>query len=239
MSTIVVVPTYNELENVVKLVDAVRNLSTKPHVLIVDDNSPDGTGRMADQLSQQYPGEVFVLHRERKEGLGRAYVAAFQYVLKNFAYTYIVQMDCDFSHDPVYIEEFRKAIQDADLVLGSRYITGVNVVNWDFKRLLLSKFASAYVRMITGMPFTDLTGGFKCWRRTTLEALQLDRIFSMGYLFQVETTYRIWRARRFKIVETPIIFYERNRGRSKIHPRIIIEAFIGVVRLRFTRTHKA
>ena len=236
MSAIVVVPTYNELENVSKLVEAIRNLPEKVHVLIVDDNSPDGTGRVADELSQRYPGEVFVYHRESKQGLGRAYVAAFQHVLKNFDYAFIIQMDCDFSHDPAYIGDFLKAIQNADLVLGSRYITGINVVNWDFKRLLLSKFASAYVRLVTGMPFTDLTGGFKCWRRTTLEALQLDRIFSMGYLFQVETTYRVWRARRFKIMEIPIIFYERNRGRSKIHPRIILEALIGVIRLRFTRT---
>jgi len=236
MSCIVVVPTYNELENVGRLVEAIRNLPGKLHLLIVDDNSPDGTGRVADELSRQYPGEVFVYHRECKQGLGRAYVAAFQHVLKNFNYTFIIQMDCDFSHDPVYIADFLKAIQNADLVLGSRYITGVNVVNWDFKRLVLSKCASAYVRLITGMPYTDLTGGFKCWRRTTLEALQLDRIFSLGYLFQVETTYRVWRARRFKIVETPIIFYERNRGHSKIHPRIILEAFLGVIRLRFTRT---
>jgi len=236
MSCIVVVPTYNELENVGRLVEAIRNLPGKLHLLIVDDNSPDGTGRVADELSRQYPGEVFVYHRECKQGLGRAYVAAFQHVLKNFIYTFIIQMDCDFSHDPVYIADFLKAIQNADLVLGSRYITGVNVVNWDFKRLVLSKCASAYVRLITGMPYTDLTGGFKCWRRTTLEALQLDRIFSLGYLFQVETTYRVWRARRFKIVETPISFYERNRGRSKIHPRIILEAFLGVIRLLFTRT---
>jgi len=236
MSCIVVVPTYNELENVGRLVEAIRSLPGQLHLLIVDDNSPDGTGRVADELSKQYPGEVFVYHRECKQGLGRVYVAAFQHVLKNFNYAFIIQMDCDFSHDPVYIADFLKAIQDADLVLGSRYITGVNVVNWDFKRLVLSKCASGYVRLVTGMPYTDLTGGFKCWRRTTLEALQLDRIFSLGYLFQVETTYRVWRARRFKIVETPIIFYERNRGRSKIHPRIILEAFLGVIRLRFTRT---
>jgi dolichol-phosphate mannosyltransferase len=237
MSAIVVVPTYNELENVGNLAEAIRNLPDKVDLLIVDDNSPDGTGRVADELSRQYPG-VFVYHRERKQGLGRAYVAAFQYVLKNFNYAFIIQMDCDFSHDPAYIGDFLKAIQNADLVLGSRYITGINVVNWDFKRLLLSKFASTYVRLVTGMPYTDLTGGFKCWRRTTLEALQLNRIFSMGYLFQVETTYRVWRAGRFKIVETPIIFYERNRGRSKIHPGIILEALIGVIRLRFTRTRR-
>ena len=238
MSAIVVVPTYNELENVGKLVEAIRSLPDKVHLMIVDDNSPDGTGQLADQLAARYPGEVFVYHRERKQGLGRAYVAAFQHVLRNFDYQFIIQMDCDFSHDPVYIGAFLKTIQDADLVLGSRYITGINVVNWDFKRLLLSKLASAYVRLVTGMPFTDLTGGFKCWRRGTLEALAFDRIFSMGYLFQVETTYRVWRAGRFKIVETPIIFYERNRGRSKIHPGIIFEAFLGVVRLRFTRTRR-
>jgi dolichol-phosphate mannosyltransferase len=236
MSTIIVVPTYNEAENVGQLVEAIRKLPDGIHVLIVDDNSTDGTGKLADDLSQRYPGEVFVLHRERKEGLGRAYVAAFQYVLKNFNYDFIMQMDCDFSHDPVYIRDFLEAIENADLVLGSRYITGVNVVNWDFKRLVLSKLASTYVRLITGMPFTDLTGGFKCWRRRTLDAIRLNRVFSMGYLFQVETTYRAWRTGRMKIVETPIIFYERNRGRSKIHPRIIIEAFLGVVRLRFTRT---
>jgi len=180
MNAVVVVPTYNELENVGKLVEAIRGLPDKVHLLIVDDNSPDGTGRVADELSRQYSGEVFVYHRERKQGLGRAYVAAFQHILKNFNYAFVIQMDCDFSHDPVYIGEFLKAIQNADLVLGSRYITGINVVNWDFKRLLLSKFASAYVRLITGMPYTDLTGGFKCWRRTTLEALPLDHIFSMG-----------------------------------------------------------
>src|SRR5580765_5082147 len=134
MSAIVVVPTYNELENVAKFVEAIRNLPDKVHLLIVDDNSPDGTGQVAEALSKQYSGEVFVYHRQRKQGLGRAYVAAFQYVLKNFNYSFIIQMDCDFSHDPAYIGAFLKAIQDADLVLGSRYITGINVVNWDFKR---------------------------------------------------------------------------------------------------------
>jgi dolichol-phosphate mannosyltransferase len=238
MSAVVVVPTYNERENLANLVDAIRRLPEAPHILVVDDNSPDGTGKLADELSAQYPGEVMVYHRERKEGLGRAYVAAFQHVLEKWNHDFIIQMDCDLSHDPSYIPEFLKAAQNADLVIGSRYATGVNVVNWDFKRLLLSWFASRYVRIVTGMPFTDLTGGFKCWRRETLTALAWDRIFSMGYLFQVETTYRTWKARRFRIAEIPIIFYERNLGRSKIHPRIIIEAFLGVVRLRFTRMKK-
>jgi dolichol-phosphate mannosyltransferase len=235
MSAIVVVPTYNERENIANLVQAIRSLPVCVHVLIVDDNSPDGTGKIADELSEQHPGEVFVCHRERKEGLGRAYVAAFQHVLKNFSYDLIIQMDCDFSHDPKFIPEFLKAAENADLVIGSRYVTGVNVVNWDFKRLLLSWFASKYVRMVTGMPFSDLTGGFKCWRRETMKALPFDRIFSMGYLFQVETTYRTWKKQRFRIAEIPIIFYERNLGRSKIHPGIIFEAFLGVIRLRLSR----
>jgi dolichol-phosphate mannosyltransferase len=235
MSAIVVVPTYNERENIGQIVEAIRKLPERADILIVDDNSPDGTGEIADELSRQHPEQVFVLHRTRKEGLGRAYVAAFQYVLKNFPHDYVLQMDCDFSHDPAYIPQFLKAAENADLVIGSRYVTGVNVVNWDFKRLLLSKFASIYVRLVTGMPFSDLTGGFKCWRRETLKALPFDRIFSMGYLFQVETTYRTWRTRRFRAAEIPIIFYERNLGRSKIHPGIIFEAFLGVIRLRFTR----
>ena len=238
MSAIVVVPTYNERENVTRLVETIRKLPVAVHVLIVDDNSPDGTGQIADELSQRYPGEVFVKHRKAKEGLGRAYVAAFQHLLQTSHYDFILQMDCDFSHDPSYIPEFLKNAAQADLVIGSRYVTGVNVVNWDFKRLLLSKFASAYVRAITGMPFSDLTGGYKCWRRETLQALPFERIFSMGYLFQVETTYRTWKTGRFRIAEIPIIFYERNLGRSKIHPGIIFEAFLGVIRLRFTRIQR-
>ena len=237
MRAIVVIPTYNERENIAKLVDAIRALPVKVHILIVDDNSPDGTGKIADELSAKYAGEVFAFHRAAKEGLGRAYVAAFQH-LKNSSYDAILQMDSDFSHDPSFLPEFLKAIENADLVIGSRYMTGVNVVNWVLKRLLLSKFASIYVRMVTGLPFSDLTGGFKCWRRTTLEALALDRIFSMGYLFQVETTYRTWKTGRFRIAEIPIIFYERSLGRSKIHPGIIFEAFLGVIRLRFTRLQK-
>jgi len=236
MGSIVVVPTYNEKENVCQIVEALVGLGLNLAVLIVDDNSPDGTGRLADELCARYPGKVFVHHRERKEGLGRAYVSAFQHVLQNFPHEYIIQMDCDFSHDPSYLPAFLEAIKDADLVIGSRYLNGVNVVNWDFKRLLLSKFASMYVRLITGMPYSDLTGGFKCWRRHALEGLHFHRIFSMGYLFQVETTYRAWRS-RLKIKEIPIIFYERNRGRSKIRSNIIFEAFVGVIRLRFTRMH--
>jgi len=232
---IVVVPTYNERDNIARLVEAIRGLNAGLHVLIVDDNSPDGTGAIADELSRAHPGEVFAFHRTAKEGLGRAYVAAFRHVLANFPHEFIIQMDCDFSHDPTFLPQFLKAIESADLVIGSRYMTGVNVVNWDFKRLLLSKFASIYVRLVTSMPFSDLTGGFKCWRRSALQSLPFDHIFSMGYLFQVETTYRTWQGGKFRIAEIPIIFYERNLGRSKIHSGIIFEAFLGVIRLRFTR----
>jgi dolichol-phosphate mannosyltransferase len=234
-NAIVVVPTYNERENIANLVETICKLPSHVDVLIVDDNSPDGTGEIADQLSRAHPDQVFVLHRPAKEGLGRAYVAAFQYVLKNFSHPFIVQMDSDLSHPPSFIPDFLKAIESADLVLGSRYLTGVNVVNWDFKRLLLSKFANRYVRTITGMPFTDLTGGFKCWRREALQALPYESIFSMGYVFMVETTYRTWTTRRYRIAEIPIVFYERNLGRSKIAANIIFEAFLGVIRLRFMR----
>jgi len=232
---IVVVPTYNERENIGNLVKAICDLPVPVDVLIVDDNSPDGTGEIADQLSRNYPERVFVLHRPAKEGLGRAYVAAFQYVLKNFSHPFILQMDSDLSHPPSFIPDFLKAIGKADLVLGSRYLDGVHVVNWDFRRLMLSRSGNRYARFVTGMPFTDLTGGFRCWRREALQALPYESIFSMGYVFMVETTYRTWKARRFRITEIPITFYERNLGRSKIAANIIFEAFLGVIRLRFTR----
>ena len=232
---IVVVPTYNERENIGNLVKAICDLPVHLDVLIVDDNSPDGTGETADQLSRAHPERVFVLHRPAKEGLGRAYVAAFQHVLKNFSHPLILQMDSDLSHPPSFIPDFLKAVENADLVLGSRYLNGVNVVNWDFKRVWLSRFANWYARAVTGMPFTDLTGGFKCWRRETLQALPYENIFSMGYVFMVETTYRTWKTRRFRIAETPIVYYERNLGRSKIAANIILEAFLGVIRLRFSR----
>src|ERR1035438_8047357 len=161
MKPIVVVPTYNEIENLDRIVRLIREQPGGFHILIVDDNSPDGTGRLADQLVAAHPGEIHVLHRERKEGLGRAYVAGFGYVLKMPEYDAIVQMDADLSHDPAYLPEFMQALEKFDMVLGSRYLHGVNVVNWDFKRLLLSKGASLYVKIITSMPYSDATGGFK------------------------------------------------------------------------------
>jgi dolichol-phosphate mannosyltransferase len=234
MKPIVVVPTYNEIQNLERIVALIREQPGGYHILIVDDNSPDGTGRLADELCGRYPGEVHVLHRECKEGLGRAYVAGFGHVLKMPEYDPIIQMDADLSHDPAYLPEFLAMLEKYDMVLGSRYLHGVNVVHWDFKRLLLSKGASLYVKLITGMPYSDATGGFKAWRRKALGAIGLDRMFSNGYLFQIETTYRLHRTKRFSIGEMTIIFRDRDLGRSKIDFRIILEAVWGVIRLRVT-----
>jgi dolichol-phosphate mannosyltransferase len=234
MKPIVVIPTYNEIENLGRIVGLIRDQPGGFHILIVDDNSPDGTGRLADELSSRHPGEVRVLHRARKEGLGRAYVAGFGHALKMPEYDAIIQMDADLSHDPAYLPEFLKMLETFDCVLGSRYLHGVNVVNWDFKRLLLSKGASLYVKLITSMPYSDATSGFKAWRREALGAIGLDQLFSNGYLFQIETTYRLHRTRRFSIGEISIIFRDRDLGRSKIDFPIILEAVWGVIRLRIT-----
>ncbi len=234
MRTIAVIPTYDESANIRELVSKIRTCAPGVAILIVDDNSPDGTGAIADELSEANPRSVFVLHRPEKQGLGRAYVAGFRRVLAE-GYDVIIQMDADLSHDPSYIPNLLARLDDADLVLGSRYTQGINVVNWDFRRLLMSKLASAYVRLVTRMPFSDPTGGFKCWRREALEGLSLDRAFAIGYIFQVEMTYRAFRA-GFRIVEEPIIFYERNLGRSKMDWKVIAEAFFGVFRIVCTRT---
>jgi dolichol-phosphate mannosyltransferase len=234
MKTIVVVPTYNERENLENFVNSVRAQPGNLDILVVDDNSPDHTGDLADQLASRFSGKVFVLHRKCKEGLGPAYLAGFQHVLAHMDHDLIIQMDADLSHDPAFLPAFVKAAETYDLVLGSRYIRGISVVNWDFKRLLLSKTASRYVRMVTGLPFTDLTGGFKCWRRQTLEGINLNKVSARGYIFQTEMTYRAHRM-GFRVGEIPIIFYERNLGRSKISGPIIIEALFRVGLLRFKR----
>ena len=234
MKPIVVVPTYNEIENLERIVGLIREQPGGFHILIVDDNSPDGTGRLADELSSRHPGEVRVLHRASKEGLGRAYVAGFGHVLKMPEYDAIIQMDADLSHDPSYLPEFLKMLETYDCVLGSRYLHGISVVNWDFKRLVLSKGASLYVKLITSMPYSDATGGFKAWRREALSAIGLDQLFSNGYLFQIETTYRLHRTKGFSIGEISIIFRDRDLGRSKIDIHIILEAVWGVIRLRVT-----
>jgi dolichol-phosphate mannosyltransferase len=233
---LVVLPTYNEAENLREVVAQIRRQPGGFHILIVDDASPDGTGEIAESLAAEFPGEVRVLHRERKEGLGRAYVAGFGHALK-LGYETIVQMDADLSHSPSYLPAMVEGLAGSDVVLGSRYVRGVNVVNWDLKRLILSKAATRYARMVTGMPYSDVTSGYKCWRREALQAIGLDLVFSNGYLFQIETTYRAHRL-GLRVAEVPIVFYERNFGRSKIDLGIIFEALLGVLRLRLRRVRR-
>jgi dolichol-phosphate mannosyltransferase len=228
--TLIVVPTYNERENLPRLVNRLLSLPVPVDLLIADGNSPDGTGKIADELAIRHP-EVHVLHETEKRGLGRAYIASFKWALQH-GYEFIFEMDSDFSHNPDDIPQFLEAAREADLVLGSRYIGGIRIINWPLRRLMLSKAAANYVRIITGMPFTDPTGGYKCFRRRALEAVDLDEVRSNGYSFQIEMTHKIWR-RGLKIVEVPIIFTERMQGRSKMTGNIISEALIRVWQLLF------
>jgi dolichol-phosphate mannosyltransferase len=224
---LIIVPTYNERENLPRMAQKLLSLPVKVDMLVVDDNSPDGTGKIADELAAKHP-EIHVLHRAEKNGLGRAYIAGFQWALEH-RYEFIFEMDCDFSHDPDDIPRFLEAAkkQNADLVLGSRYDGGVRVVNWPLKRLILSRSAGVYVHIITGMPFTDPTGGYKCFRRRALESIKLDEVRSNGYSFQVEMTHRLWR-QGFKVIEVPIVFTERVQGHSKMSRAIVREALLMV-----------
>jgi len=231
VKAVVVIPTYNERQNISALIPAIQQIVPEMHILVVDDNSPDGTGQAVLDIAANQAEKISLLSRPGKAGLAQAYSAGFKEALRR-GYDLILQMDADFSHDPVYLPAFLQSVAPFDLVLGSRYMRGVNVVNWDFKRLILSKMASVYVRFVTRMPFSDLTGGFKCWKRETLEKIDLDRVFSNGYLFQIEMTWKAYR-KGSRIGEIPIIFYEREIGRSKISSKIILEAIWGVLTLPF------
>jgi len=228
--TLVIVPTFNERENLPPLVDRLMRLPTPVEVLVVDDNSPDGTGKLADEIAVKNP-MVHVLHRQEKDGLGRAYIAGFKWALER-DYEFIFEMDGDFSHNPDDIPAFLKAAQDADLVLGSRYRNGIRVINWPLRRLMLSMGAAKYVQIITGMPISDPTGGYKCFRRRTLMALNLDAIRSNGYSFQIEMTHKLWR-QGMRVAETPIIFTDRFLGSSKMSRKIVWEALFMVWRVWF------
>jgi dolichol-phosphate mannosyltransferase len=199
-------------------------------ILVVDDNSPDGTGKLADELAKKNP-TVHVLHRSEKNGLGRAYIAGFQWALKR-DYEFIFELDGDFSHNPDDIPMFLEAAKDSDLVLGSRYVNGIRIINWPLGRLMLSKTAATYVRIVTGMPYTDPTGGYKCFHRRALEAINLDEIHSNGYSFQIEMTHKLWR-QGMRIAEVPIIFTDRLQGHSKMSKQIVREAVWMVLRLFF------
>jgi dolichol-phosphate mannosyltransferase len=230
--TLVIVPTYNERENLPPLIQRLMALPVPVEVLVVDDNSPDGTGKLADEIAAKNP-KVQVLHRKDKDGLGRAYCAGFAWALQR-DYEFIFEMDGDFSHNPDDIPAFLKAAQDqnADLVIGSRYCNGIRVINWPLNRLILSMGAGMYVRMVTGLPISDPTGGFKCFRRPALASLNLDAVRSNGYSFQIELSHRIWR-QGMKIAEVPIIFTDRFQGSSKMSRKIVWEAFWMVWRLWF------
>jgi dolichol-phosphate mannosyltransferase len=218
---LVVVPTYNECENLPQIVPVILAQDPRIEILVVDDGSPDGTGQIADRFAADEP-RVHVLHRSVKQGLGRAYLAGFAWAIAH-DYTHIFEMDADFSHDPRNLVRFIDATADADLIVGSRYASGVNVINWPMSRLLLSWFANKYARWVTGLQLTDATGGFKCFRREVLMAMPFDKVRSNGYAFQIEMSFRAWK-KGFRIKELPIIFTDRMEGRSKMNGRIVREA---------------
>jgi dolichol-phosphate mannosyltransferase len=228
---IVIIPTYNEIENIEAIIRKVLSLTTPFHVLIVDDGSPDGTAHIVKKLQNEFPTSLFIEERKGKLGLGTAYIHGFKYALKN-NYNYIFEMDADFSHNPEDLMKLHNAcLNGADMAIGSRYIKGVNVVNWPMGRVLMSYFASAYVRFITGMPIMDATAGFKCYSAKVLKTIKLDKIKFIGYAFQIEMKFTAWKY-GFNIVEVPIIFTDRTKGQSKMSSGIFKEAFWGVIQMK-------
>lgn len=229
MKALIIIPTYKERENLTELVRQIFAKDLPVEILIIDDNSPDGTGALADELAARDP-RIHVMHRPGKLGLGSAYVVGFRYAIER-KYDAVFEMDADFSHSPDSLPEFLRELEGADMVLGSRYLRGVTVVNWPLKRLILSYGANVYTRVVTGMSIKDATGGFKCIRRQVLEAIDLDRVKSDGYGFQIEINFKAWR-KGFKIREIPILFVDRMAGESKMSRRIVWEAAWMVWRLR-------
>ena len=229
MKTLIVTPTYNERKNIRELVSTLFELNPDFHILVVDDSSPDGTAEIVEEL-QADCANLHLLSRNEKTGLGSAYIAGFNYALER-DYEVVVQMDADMSHDPKDVPFLIEAIENADLSIGSRYISGINVVNWPLQRLIISYGANIYTRLVTRLPVRDATGGFKCWRREALEAINLDGVRSQGYSFQIEMTYRAW-LKGFRITEIPIIFVDRTVGESKMTRSIMLEAAVMIPRLR-------
>ena len=232
LEALIIIPTFNERENIEALIKSIKalNVGAELGVLVVDDNSPDGTGKFLDELSKT-DDRIHVIHRPSKLGLGSAYIAGFKWALGRPDVKYVFEMDADFSHDPSAIPHFLKEIENADVVLGSRYYNGVTVVNWPLSRLILSVGANIYTRIVTGMPLKDATGGFKCFRREVLERLPLGRIKSDGYSFQIEVNFISWK-KGFRIKEIPIVFVDRAAGASKMSRRIVLEAVFLVWKLR-------
>jgi dolichol-phosphate mannosyltransferase len=229
---LVIIPTYNEMENIANMIKAVFSLPKEFHLLIVDDNSPDGTGAFVKEQQDNYSGKLHLIERSGKLGLGTAYITGFHWALDN-KYEYIFEMDCDFSHNPSDLLKLYQACEDgADLAIGSRYKSGVNVVNWPMGRVLMSYFASKYVSFITGLPINDTTAGFKCYKSKVLQAIDLEKIKFKGYAFQIEMKFTAWKM-GFIVVEVPIIFTDRQEGKSKMSGGIFNEAFWGVIKLKF------
>ena len=232
---LIIIPTYNEIENIESIIRAIFSLQKTFHILVVDDNSPDKTWVKVIELQKQFPDRLFLEKRAKKAGLGTAYVHGFKFALKH-DYEFIYEMDADFSHNPIDLERLHEVCHfgTADLAIGSRYVTGVNVVNWPLNRVLLSYFASVYVRMITGMKIMDATAGFICYKRKVLQSINLDTIKFIGYAFQIEMKYRVF-AKGFTIEEVPVIFTDRTKGQSKMSGSIIKEAVFGVLSLRIKK----
>ena len=228
MRNLVIIPTYNELDNIRPMIDKVFSLPEKFDLLVIDDGSPDGTAQIVRERQKAYPESLHLIERQGKLGLGTAYLTGFRWALEH-GYDYVFEMDCDFSHNP---DDLIRLSAGADLVIGSRYVTGVNVVNWPMKRVLMSYYASAYVRAVTGMPVRDATAGFVCYSAKLLRAMDMDAVEMKGYGFQVEMKYTAWKL-GFRIKEVPIIFTERTQGASKMSGGIFREAFFGVLKLRF------
>ena len=238
--TLIIIPTYNEKENISLIIHKIFSISSEVNILVVDDGSPDGTGRIVKDIQiEEFPHRLHLLERKGKLGLGTAYIAGFKYALKN-GFDYIIEMDADFSHNPLDLPKLYNACTDggSDAALGSRYKNGVNVVNWPMKRVLLSFFASKYVRFITGLPLNDTTAGFICYKREVLESLNLDKIKFIGYAFQIEMKFKTWK-KGFEITEVPIIFTDRTQGESKMSGSIFKEAIFGVMDLRLQSIFKS
>ena len=230
--SIVIIPTYNERENIENIIRAVFGLEKTFHILIIEDGSPDGTAAIVKTLQQEFPDRLFMIERKGKLGLGTAYITGFKWALEH-SYEYIFEMDADFSHNPNDLPRLYEAcaVQGGDVAIGSRYVSGVNVVNWPMGRVLMSYFASKYVRIVTGLPIHDTTAGFKCYRRQVLETIDLDHIRFKGYAFQIEMKFTAYKC-GFKIIEVPVIFIKREVGTSKMNSSIFVEAVFGVIKLK-------
>lgn len=229
-NTLVVIPTYNEIDNIEKMIETMFSLYPEIHLLIIEDGSPDGTAEVVKRLQSKFPN-LHMIERTGKQGLGTAYITGFKWALER-EYQFVMEMDCDFSHDPKQVKLLREAAEENDLVIGSRYVGGIRIINWPFKRLLLSYLASIYIRFVTGIPVVDATGGFKCFSRRALEAINLDGVFSRGYIFQLELNYKVWLL-KMRVKEVPIVFTEREKGTSKMGGGIIFEALFSVLKLKW------